>query len=142
MRYLLDVNVLIAMTDSEHGHHELVMDWFDRSARHDWGVCALTEAGFLRVAANPTLGMRTVRQSVALLSQLAGAPGYRYWPITESWATLTAPFSRRIFGHQQITDAILLGLAIKQNGILVTMDKGIPYMAGTEWWSNVLVLKG
>jgi len=44
------------------------------------------------------------------------------------------------FGHQQITDAYLLGLAIKQGGVLVTFDKAIQFLAGAEYGKNVLVL--
>ena len=48
----------------------------------------------------------------------------------------------RILGHQQITDAYLLSLAIKRNGILVSMDKGIRYLAGAKKYSrNVLILE-
>jgi hypothetical protein len=68
-------------------------------------------------------------------------PGYCYWPIAESWATLTAPFADRIFGHQQVTDAYLLGLAIKEDGLLVTFDRGLKYMAGSDFSRNLLVLE-
>jgi predicted nucleic acid-binding protein len=40
-----------------------------------------------------------------------------------------------------VTDAYLLGLAIKENGVLVTFDRGIEYMAGAEFSQNVLLLK-
>ena len=84
----------------------------------------------------------TLEQAIAILQALKGHPGYWYWPITmESWVTLTARFAARIFGHQQITDAYLLGLAIKENGVLVTFDRGIKYMAGREFSRNVLVLE-
>jgi hypothetical protein len=39
-----------------------------------------------------------------------------------------------------VTDAYLLGLAIKEEGVLVTFDKGIQYMAGAEFGRHVLVL--
>jgi predicted nucleic acid-binding protein len=54
---------------------------------------------------------------------------------------VTARFAARISGHQQITDAYLLGLAIKEDGVLVTFDRGIKYMAGAEFSRNVLVLE-
>jgi predicted nucleic acid-binding protein len=54
---------------------------------------------------------------------------------------LTARFAARISGHQQITDAYLLGLAIKEKGVLVTFDKGIQYMAGAEFSQNVLLIE-
>jgi len=77
----------------------------------------------------------------AILQQLKGYPGYWYWGINDSWVTLTAPFAARIFGHQQVTDAYLLGLAIKENLVLVTFDKGIQQMAGAEFRQNVLFLE-
>jgi hypothetical protein len=40
-----------------------------------------------------------------------------------------------------VTDAYLLGLAIKEDGVLVTFDPGIRYMAGAEFSRNVLVLQ-
>ncbi len=85
--------------------------------------------------------MRTFLQAAAILKDLAQRPGYRYWPIDESWVALTSPFRERIFGHQQITDAYLLGLAIKEDGMLVTFDRGLRYMAGPEFARNVLVLE-
>ncbi len=64
----------------------------------------------------------------------------RYWAIVDSWATITAPCSARIFGHQQVTDAYLLGLAIKEHGVLVTFDSGIRVLAGSEYGRNLRVL--
>lgn len=139
-RSLLDVNVLIALTDPDHVHHRLVTNWFDTEGRHDWGVCAFTESGFVRVISKPKLGLRTIEQATQLLQLLAKRPGYRYWPITSSWAGLVAPFQERIFGHQQVTDALLLGLAIRENGVLVTLDKGIRSLAGPQLSRHVLVL--
>jgi uncharacterized protein len=61
-------------------------------------------------------------------------------PITEKWVELTAPFADRIVGHKQVTDAYLLGLAIKNDGVLVTFDHGLRYMAGPDFQRNLLVL--
>jgi predicted nucleic acid-binding protein len=117
--------------------------WFQSSGKANWGVCPLTEAGFIRVTTNPVYrpSSRTVEQATAILADFATAPGYRYWPIVETWATLTAPFSARLFGHQQVTDAYLLGLAVKGGGVLVTFDKAIKYLAGAVYSQNVLVLE-
>jgi toxin-antitoxin system PIN domain toxin len=140
---LLDLNVLIALTDSGHQHHQKAQDWFISSGKENWGICPLTEAGFVRVTTNPAFrsGPRTLEQAVAILQALKECSGYRYWGIDESWVTLTTPFAARIFGHQQITDAYLLGLAIKEKGVLVTFDRGIRYMAGAEFSRNVLILE-
>ena len=105
-------------------------------------LCPLTETGFVRVTTNPAFGgaTRTVAQATAILSELAKRPGYRYWPIAEKWAILTAPFAARVLGHQQVTDAYLLGLAVKEKGVLVTFDQGLRYLAGREFGGNLLVL--
>ncbi len=58
----------------------------------------------------------------------------------DGWSALSAPFAERLFGHQQITDACLLGLAVREDGVLVTMDKGIAYLAGEEYSKNLLLL--
>jgi len=70
----------------------------------------------------------------------AGGRGW-CWLNRDGWAALTAPFADRIFGHQQVTDAYLLGLAIKEDGVLVTFDRGLKYMAGAEFSRNLLVLE-
>ena len=139
--YLLDLNVLIALSDDEHEDHETAMRWFTAGDQLDWGLCPLTEAGFLRVTTNPAVGRRTIQEAVAILEEMISFPGYRFWPITDSWSALVKPFSARIFGHQQVTDAYLLGLAVKENGVLITMDKAIKYLAGEQFNENVLVLE-
>jgi hypothetical protein len=138
--YLLDVNVLLALTDPVHIHHVLAMQWFGNGG-FNWGVCALSEAGFLRVATNPKVQGHTLVQASAILAVFTRFPGYRFWPMPSDWGTLTAPFAHRVYGHQQITDAYLLGLAIKENGILVTLDRAFRQMAGPKYSKNVLVLE-
>jgi uncharacterized protein len=141
LKYLLDVNVLIALTGEGHEHHPVATKWFDTSGHRDWGVCAFTEAGFLRVATNARLGWLSVEEASWVLARLSQRAGYRFWPIVEGWAALAEPFSQRVHGHQQITDAYLLGLAIKEGGVLVTLDKAVRYMAGERYAKHVLVLE-
>jgi uncharacterized protein len=142
-RNLLDVNVLIALADPSHHRHQTAAKWFAAGGRQQWGICPLTEAGFLRVTTNPAFNPHpnTFERAIAILQSLKAVPGYLFWEIDESWVDLTAPFAARISGHQQITDAYLLGLAIKENGVLVTFDRGLKYLAGPEFSKNLLVLE-
>jgi len=117
------------------------MHWLNGSGRSDWGVCALTGAGLLRLLTNPKVGSLSIEAASEVLAALIDHPGYRFWPITDDWATLAAPFMGRLFGHRQITDAYLLGLALKEDGVLVTMDRAIKYLAGARYSSNVLLLE-
>lgn len=142
-RNLLDVNTLVALTSIEHPQYPKAQRWFDSLVDQEWGICPLTEAGYIRVVTNPASGpiISTFLRAAAILKDLARRPGYRYWPISGSWTALTASFAARITGHQQVTDAYLLGLAIKEDGVLVTFDRGIKYMAGAEFGRNVLILE-
>lgn len=79
-------------------------------------------------------------EAMNALSLLTARPGHRFWPIVDDWSALSAPFAERIFGHQQVTDTCLLGLAVRQGGVLVTMDKAIAYLAGMQYRKNLLLL--
>lgn len=142
-KYLLDVNMLAALSSDEHEFHRKAVGWFNSLADSEWALCPITELGFIRLAANPAtrVGPGSIERASEVLAELVAIAGYRYWPITSTWAELTAPFADRIFGHQQVTDAYLLGLAIKNNGVLVTFDRGFRYMAGPEFQRHLLVLE-
>jgi toxin-antitoxin system PIN domain toxin len=139
-QYLLDVNVLVALTHPDHQHFEQATQWF-ATPNLQWGVCPFSEAGFMRVAVNPQIGSLTIADATAILIDMASLPGYRFWPVEAGWASLAAPFAERIFGHKQIADALLLGLAVREGGILVTFDKAIRSLAGSKLSRHVLVLE-
>lgn len=141
-RNLPDLSVLIALTDPDHQFHREAHRWFV-TEREIWGLCPFTEAGFIRITTNRTANgpLRSVDQSIAILQSLKAISGHMYWEINASWVDLTAPFVSRIQGHQQVTDACLLGLAIRENGVLVTFDRGLRYLAGRQFSKNLLVIE-
>lgn len=141
-RSLPDLNVLIALTDPDHKLNTRAREWFV-SRQGTWGLCPLTESGYIRVTINPVMskGERSLEQSIAILQALKGRGDHLYWEIDSSWVDLTAPFASRIQGHQQVTDAYLLGLAIRGEGEVVTFDRGLSYLAGTEFRKNVRLLE-
>ncbi len=51
--FLLDVNVLIALVDANHVHHDVVHDWFSRSGKKHFATCPITENGLLRIVGHP-----------------------------------------------------------------------------------------
>jgi toxin-antitoxin system PIN domain toxin len=139
-KYLLDLNVLVALADLDHRHHAMARRWFERDGETNWGTCLITEAGFIRVMANPRTGGYSVAKATEILTILTRRPGHRFWPMVDGWDALSAPFAERLFGHQQVTDACLLGLAVREDGVLVTMDKAIVYLAGAKYGGNVLLI--
>ena len=80
-----------------------------------------------------------MEQGTAMLDRLKQRPGYHYQPMTADWQTLTASFAKRIHGHNQVTDAYLLGLAVRHRLVLTTFDKALLHLAG-EHRNHVLVL--
>jgi hypothetical protein len=79
-------------------------------------------------------------EATAVLKVFAKHPGYHYISIDADWETLCGPFFKRLYGHNQVTDAYLLGLAVRNGLVLVTLDKGIGYLAGIEFSKHVLLL--
>jgi predicted nucleic acid-binding protein len=49
MPALLDVNVLVAMLDPEHVHHEGAHAWFSEHRSTGWATCPITENGLVRI---------------------------------------------------------------------------------------------
>lgn len=45
--YLLDVNVLLAINDPMHIHHEAAYHWSAATGRVAWASCPRTENGFV-----------------------------------------------------------------------------------------------
>jgi toxin-antitoxin system PIN domain toxin len=140
-RYLLDVNVFVALLAENHIHHQLVTEWFNASLSLQWAICPFTEAGFLRNATAPSPGQITMSEATAVLARMAQHPGYHYLPISAEWHTLCSPFVRRLYGTKQVTDAYLLGLAVLEGLTLVTLDKAVVHLAGDEHRKHVLLLE-
>jgi uncharacterized protein len=140
--YLLDVNVLYALTARDHIHHSVVKAWFYASPALRWAICPFTEAGYIRNATASRPGQIEMAEATAILKKLAQHPGYHYLPITGDWHTLCGPFFKRLYGAKQVTDAYLLGLAVREGLALVTIDKGIVHLAGNEYSRHVLLLEG
>ncbi len=134
--HLMDVNVLIARIFEDHEHHNAARQWFDTPGLQ-WALCPWTEAGFLRYATRP--GRINMGEATGILDRLRQNPGCHYHPVTQDWRTLTKPFFHRLHGHNQVTDAYLLGMAIADNLILVTFDRAMLHLAG-EHKKHVLVL--
>jgi len=124
--YLLDTNLLLALSDPMHIHHPLAHRWFAEKGQHAWATCPLTENGFIRIASHPNYPNRPgdVTAVLAIFRQLCGAPGHRFWPEDTSILQILEPDA--IITHAQITDVYLLGLAVHKRGKLATLDQRIP----------------
>ena len=128
---LLDVNVLIALFDPDHVHHDLAHDWFADHERDGWATCPVTENGFVRVLANPAYGAVVSRPAeiVDRLRRFCASKRHVFWPDGVSLSDARVFDPAYIRGHRQVTDIYLLGLAKRHSGRLATFDTTIPLAA-------------
>ena len=124
---LLDVNVLLAIVWSSHIHSSIARRWLAANKGTSWATCPLTEAGFVRLTAQPQIiGSRvSVLEAISALDTIRTFPGHTFWPRLSSLTELLPEIRERLAGHRQVTDALLLDLAIRQEGRLVTLDRSV-----------------
>jgi hypothetical protein len=128
---LLDVNVLVALFDPDHVHHEAAHSWFAAHRDAGWATCPLTENGLIRILSNPAYGgaLETPAALVRRLEAFCASGGHVFWADEvslrdSSLFERTAPAT-----HRQVTDVYLLGLAQRKGGRLATFDGRIPWTA-------------
>lgn len=125
-RSLLDVNVLLALLDSDHIDHERAADWIDDEIGSGWASCAITQNGFVRIISQPRYPSPiTPAEAVELLARTCDQPHHEFWPCDVSLLDGDAVDRTRVHGHRQITDAYLLALATRHDGRFVTFDQSI-----------------
>jgi toxin-antitoxin system PIN domain toxin len=126
--YLLDVNLLIALCDPQHMHHELAHEWFAAKGRPSWATCPITENGFVRVVSHPGYPNSPGRASwtAGVLRAFCSDAGHRFWPDSVSLTDEALFRLSPVLSASQITDVYLLGVAVKHNGALATLDRSIP----------------
>jgi toxin-antitoxin system PIN domain toxin len=131
--YLLDVNVLISLAWPEHVHYARARAWFARNSKKGWATCPLVEAGFVRIVANPAFSLRSVstEQAIEALRSSFRTETHQFWPDSISFPEAARVLKRSVRGHQRITDAYLVALAMRNRGKLATLDRGIAEIAPT-----------
>jgi toxin-antitoxin system PIN domain toxin len=127
VKYLLDVNVLMALGWTDHPFHDRAERWLVslRTVKSSAILTTpITEIGFVRVSAQRSLGQASVGQASVVLNGILSSAGVAHlflpddergvvWP---GWCQSAA----------QTTDAHLSALARKHQAELATFDTKIP----------------
>lgn len=123
-RYLLDVNVLIALVDPAHVRHEEVHAWFGRAGKKSFATCPITENGLLRIIGHPKYPNSPGPPSTvaSALAAIRGLPGHAFWPDSISLADSKFVDASLLSTHSRVTDSYLLALARANKGQLATLD--------------------
>ena len=75
-----------------------------------------------------------------MLSELSRLPGHHFWTVDFDLVTAVKPVEDRFLGHQQVSDIYLLAVAVRNKGKLVTLDRGLTFLAGEEFAGSVVRL--
>lgn len=123
--FLLDINVLIALFDDAHTHHEAAHAWWAKKGRIAWATCPLTENGFVRIASHPRYpnSPGDAQQTLALLREFCAGAGHVFWP--DDVTLRDALAKGTVLLHSQVTDIYLLALAAHHDAKLATFDRHI-----------------
>lgn len=132
--FLLDVNVLIALGWKGHPDHVRAQRWFARNCEVGWATCPVTQAAFVRIVSNPAFSANAVlpSEALSLLAANLRHPSHQFWADNITLQDAVRYFEKRLVGHQQITDAYLLGLAIHKKGRLATLDRSVVELFGRD----------
>lgn len=124
-RYLLDVNVLIALVDPAHVEHDAAHAWFGRAGKKAFATCPITENGLLRIMGHPKYPNSPGPPSALLgaLTAIRALPGHAFWPDSISVADSDFMDASLLSSHARMTDGYLLALARANNGKLATFDR-------------------
>lgn len=126
MRALLDVNVLIALLDEAHIHHDRAISWLERHVGEGWASCPITQNGCVRIMSQPAYpGALPVALVADRLAEAANQSDHEFWPDDIDMLNGGRLEWSRVLGHRQITDAYLLALAVRHEASFVTLDRRI-----------------
>jgi uncharacterized protein len=122
MKYLLDVNALIALGFREHIFHERVTTWMNAS-RPTVATCSITELGFVRVLGQTPSYAMSVMEARVLLLRLKETKVFSFVFLPDGNDVSHLP--TWVKSPKQTTDGHLLALSTVHGARLATFDRTI-----------------
>ena len=119
-RYLLDVNVLLAVIWADHPQHAKAFSWLSGKSVL---LCPLSELGFLRISTNKKAIGAPMEKARRLLEQFAADRAAER--ITDDLAALDSHPKE----SEEVTDFYLANLAARHGARLGTFDQAISHAA-------------
>jgi toxin-antitoxin system PIN domain toxin len=124
-RHLLDVNVVIALIDPAHVHHERAHRWFAQRGAAPWHTSPTVQNGVVRVVSHPKYpNSQPAPVVLASLASLAAQADHVF--LADSVSLLDGSVhTERLLASSQVTDTYLLHLAASSDALLATFDTRI-----------------
>lgn len=130
MRSLFDVNVLLALLQPDHVHFERAQEWWKANEKFGWASCPLTQNGFARILSQQSYRKPlSTAEAISRLAEQMERTDHEFWPDDVSISDRVIFDASSVLGPNQITDAYLLALAVKNGGRLATLDQSISLRA-------------
>lgn len=115
--YLLDANALIALTLTDHEHHQRAASW--AAGVDHIALCPIVEGSLIRFLVRLGQSQATAK---AVLDGLHASPRCEFWPDALSYRHVDLG---HVVGHRQVTDAYLAALAASNHALLATLDQAL-----------------
>lgn len=115
---LLDANVLIALTETDHVHHDASESWLV-SWEGPFASCPITQGALVRSLVRN--GSSAADASV-VVRDLRASARHESWPDDLPYDEVDL---RGVMGHRQVTDAYLAALARSRGARLATFDRAL-----------------
>jgi uncharacterized protein len=124
MKYLLDVNALVALGFRRHFFHKRVATWVAGERSAEFTSCSITELGFVRVLSQVSAYGLTVTHARQLLLQMktGRTPFLTFLQDDHDISHLPS----WVETSNQTTDGHLAQLAAANGAILATFDRRVP----------------
>jgi uncharacterized protein len=120
MKYLLDVNALIAAIWKNHPDHLTIDAWLDGK---ELATCPISQLGFLRISTNPKALNADMTNARQLLEAFLQKHGLAF--VADDLLPLKSSAQK----SEQVTDHYLAELAASKGMKLATLDEGISHGA-------------
>ena len=127
MKYLLDVNALVALGFLQHEFHQRVANWVRTLApreKPELLTCSISELGFVRVLAQASQYGFTVSHARSVLMRLKAGNIVKFTFIADDQDVSQLP--AWVKTAKQTTDGHLASLAKANGAALATLDRKIP----------------
>jgi len=141
VKYLLDVNVLMALTWPTHVGHAKATTWFLDSGISGWATSPGTESGFIRLSSNPVVVTEVVTPNncAGVLESLKNIGDHSFVTDGVGLGRELAKSEVLLTGYRQVSDAHLALVAQANDCIFATLDSGASQLAQRFGTQSLLI---
>lgn len=123
MTRLLDGNILVALSMTDHPLYGRSAGWFGKllEGKEPFATCWVTEGTLLRMHMRLS-GDSSAKRAWIALESFYEIPGHEFWDDNFSYREVA---HAHLQGYKQVTDAWLVELARRRGGKLATLDAAL-----------------